>query len=70
MNTSVLVDVLDSADFFTTGLFDHGVCVVSASAPAAMSTKEPVAAADSTTASVIDSAIAAPASDTTATHPK
>jgi hypothetical protein len=57
--------------FFNTILFDEGTYLVSASAPAATSATEPVTAtAGTTTASVIDSAFAALAFDTTATPPK
>jgi len=49
---------------------DQGIYLVSASTPAAMSATEPAATAGSTTASAIDSAFAALASDTTATPTK
>jgi autotransporter-associated beta strand protein len=70
-NHDGVLDILDATDFFNSALFDQGIYLVSASAPAAMSAMEPVAAtAGSTTASAIDSAFAALASDTTATPPK
>jgi hypothetical protein len=70
-NHDGVLDILDATDFFNSALFDQGIYLVSASAPAAMSAMEPVAAtAGSTMASAIDSAFAALASDTTATPPK
>jgi hypothetical protein len=64
------LDILDATEFFNSALFDQGIYLVSASAPAAMSATEPAATAGSTTASAIDSAFAALASDTTATPTK
>jgi autotransporter-associated beta strand protein len=70
-NHDGVLDILDATDFFNSALFDQGIYLVSASAPAAMSAMEPVAAtAGSATASAIDSAFAALASDTTATPTK
>jgi len=64
------LDILDATDFFNSALFDQSIYLVSASAPAAMSAMDPAATAGSTTASAIDSAFAALASDTTATPTK
>ena len=67
-NHDGVLDILDATDFFNSALFDQGIYLVSASAPAAMSATEPVAAAEQPSA--IESAFAALAFETTATPPK
>jgi len=69
-NMDGAVDILDATDFFNSALFDQGIYLVSASAPAAMSAMEPVAVAAAEQPSAIELAFAALAFDTTATPPK